>query len=191
MKIVVSFLIAIATGFGLMQNSAADDLALRQSVLQHLAQQTQRRFHFVQEKHIAVLKKPLISEGELTLDNNTVIWDIRKPFVTLYTLTPDAIREKTAQGEQIIPIGQNPLAAALTQAMTATLSGQWRDNNTQASIRASGQLQAWQLDITPTAPALQPLIRSMAVSGSNGNIQRIAITESNGDSTIIYLQAHQ
>lgn len=180
------FLILLAAPY---HAAHADDTALRDSILSQLSKQKNRHFHFVQEKKLAVLDKPLITEGELLLDEQqTVTWDIQKPFALRYVLTPNSIREIDAQGERTLQTGQNPLATALTQAMTTTFSGQWRDNNTLASVTATGNTQQWQLHITPQSAELQPLIKTMVVNGEHGSITTVTIAESNGDSTVIHLQ---
>jgi hypothetical protein len=169
--------------------SYADDTHLRDQIMASLGKQTQKHFHFVQEKKLAILDKPLITEGELLLDkNNVVTWDIQKPYSLRYVLTPDTIREIDAQGERTLQTGQNPIAAALTQAMASTFSGQWQDKNELATIVATGTLDNWQLLITPQATELKPLIKTLSVTGSNGDIASIVIAESNGDSTTIHLK---
>ena len=177
---------------------ADPNIALRDAVLSGLTHNTQQHFLFVQEKKLAILDKPLITEGELLLDNSlnqqqTVTWDIQKPYVLRYVLTADSIRESDAQGERTVPMSQNPIAAALTQAMTATFSGQWKadavsNGDTLTSIIASGTLAAWQLHITPNADVLKPLITSIDVKGSDKTITTVVIAETNGDSTVIHLQ---
>mgnify|MGYP003559016704 FL=1 len=93
----------------------ADNNQLREQILANLAKQSQKHFHFVQEKKLAMLDKPLMTEGELLLDkDNTVTWDIQKPYTLRYILTSDTIREIDAQGERALQTGQNPIAAAMT-----------------------------------------------------------------------------
>jgi len=175
------------------------DMTLRDAVLSGLTHNTQQHFLFVQEKKLAILEKPLITEGELLLDNSgnkqqTVTWDIQKPYVLRYVLTADSICESDAQGERTVLMSQNPIAAALTQAMTATFSGQWKEDalsknsETLANITATGTLAAWQLHITPNAEVLKPLITSIDVKGADKTITAVSIAEANGDSTVIHLQ---
>lgn len=170
--------------------SYAGDTHLRDQIMANLGKQTKKHFHFVQEKKLAILDKPLITEGELLLDkNNVVTWDIQKPYSLRYILTPDTIREIDTQGERTLQTGQNPIAAALTQAMASTFSGQWQDENELATIAATGTLDNWQLLITPQAAELKPLIKTLFVTGSDSNIASVVIAESNGDTTTIHLQA--
>lgn len=189
MRIFILLISYLISNIFLCNMALADDSQLREQILASLAKQPQKHFHFVQEKKLAMLDKPLMTEGELLLDNNkTVTWDIQKPYVLRYILTPETIREIDAQGERTLQIGQNPIAAAMTQAMSSTFSGQWQDKQSLASIVAAGKLSDWQLLITPQAAELQPLIKTLAVTGKDGVIASIVIAESNGDSTTIHLQ---
>lgn len=186
----ISHLSMICVCLGLPYSQAfADNTALRDSILLNLAKQKNRHFHFVQEKKLAVLDKPLITEGELILDEQqNVTWDIQKPFALRYVLTPDSIREIDAQGERTVQTGQNPLAAALTQAMAATFSGQWHDDSALATVTASGDAQQWQLHITPRSTELKTLIQTMTVDGTQHAITAVTILESNGDRAVIHLR---
>ena len=172
----------------------AADSPLREQILANLAGQTQKHFYFVQEKKLSMLDKPLVTEGELQINQNpdgqehTIIWDIQKPYALRYILTRNTIREIDTQGERTLQVGQNPIAAALTQSMTATFSGQWTDNDTLAAVTATGALADWQLLVKPLSADLQPLIKTIAVTGHEGMINTVVIAESNGDSTTIHLK---
>lgn len=162
--------------------------ALREHILATLASQPLRGFHFVQEKKLAILSKPLISEGELRFSQNqTVIWDIHQPYALRYELSHEQVRESGPQGERVLPIGQNPVAAALAQVMAATFSGQWQHSGHLASVTATGEPGKWQLQITPHSEELQALVSSIVVNGHEGLIERIVITEKNGDTATIRL----
>lgn len=161
---------------------------LRQSLMQALSQQPLRHFRFVQEKKLAMLGKPLITEGELQLGiDQTVTWDIRKPYQLRYVITQDRIREIDDKGERVLMTGQNPLATALNQAMTATFSGQWQEAEAVAAVTVSGNPDDWQLHVTPLTTELQGLIASITVSGHQNQIDSVVIAEQNGDSATIRL----
>ena len=49
-------------------------------------------------------------------------------------------------------------------------------------------LADWQLLVTPLSADLQPLIKTIAVTGHEGVINTVVIAESNGDSTTIHLK---
>lgn len=184
----LSRLTPILPFFIVLSFTAHADDALQQQVLEQLASSPDKHFSFRQEKKLAVLQQPLITEGELHIDPaHKITWDIRKPYVLRYELTPEYIREIGAEGEKLLKPGQNPIAAALTQTMAATLSGNWTDSHAQAHLQAEGSIAHWQLTITPTADALKPLITLIHVQGAAEYIERILITETNGDSTAIQL----
>jgi hypothetical protein len=163
---------------------------LQARILQQLANQSQKKFHFLQEKKLAILSKPLVTEGELLLkENDTLIWDIQQPYAIRYELHPGLIKEMDANGERTMPTGSNPLAAALTQVMVAAFSGHWENRNDLAKVSAYGTETAWELEIIPYSIDLQKLIQGITVNGSNSNIHQINILEINHDSTVIHLTA--
>ncbi|HQQ62829.1 MAG TPA: outer membrane lipoprotein carrier protein LolA [Pseudomonadales bacterium] len=169
---------------------AGGDGVLREQVLTALAKQPQKHFHFVQEKKLAVLDKPLVTEGELQIaGEQDVIWDIRKPYAIRYDIHGGKIRETDDSGEHVTDANSNPLAAALQEAMGAALSGHWQNREDLASVAASGTLASWQLHITPRNADLQKLVQTIDVDGDNGVIHQVLIHESNGDTTVIHLQA--
>lgn len=173
--------------FALPLSLQADE-SLRDSILAGLAAQPQKHFSFVQEKKLAMLEKPLVTEGELLIAaDRHVTWDIRKPYVMRYEISGDTIREIDANGERVIQTGGNPLVAALSEAMAAAFSGQWQGKERLASVTADGKSDNWQLHIKPQSSDLQKLVSSIDVQGVQQTISTVQIRESNGDSTLIRL----
>ncbi len=169
--------------------SVQADENLRASILAGLAAQPQKHFSFVQEKKLAMLEKPLVTEGELRIAaDRHVTWDIHKPYVMRYEISGDTIREIDANGERTIQTGGNPLAAALSEAMAAAFSGQWQGKERLASVTADGKTDNWQLHIQPHSADLQKLVSSIDVQGAQQTITTVQIRESNGDSTLIRLR---
>jgi len=185
------FTLGLMLAFPLYAEEAKkNNSALQENILQLLVSQPQKKFHFVQEKKLAMLNKPLITEGELLLkEDNVVIWDIQKPYAIRYELHRNFIKETDANGERTISPGTNPLAAALTEAMMAIFSGHWENQENLAHLSADGTIAKWKLDVTPRSTDLQKLIQHITVDGSTNAITQINIIESNNDSTVIHLTA--
>lgn len=171
----------------LLPHAYADD-ALRDRILTELTQHPEKHFRFQQEKKLAVLTQALVTRGVLHTDQQQrIIWEIQEPYTLRYELTRDEIRETDTQGTRSIKPAQNPIAAALTTALSATFTGHWQEQNALTHIEASGNNTQWTLEITPLAEALKPILKSIVVEGSTHTIHRIHITETNGDSTDIQL----
>ena len=170
-------------------NSSNNQTTLDKQILSKLAHQTQTHFHFQQEKKMAMLTKPLITEGELTLQDDTVIWDIQKPYAIRYEIHRDLIKEVDTNGERSMSPSGNPLAAALTEAMLAAFSGHWENKENLAALSANGAITQWTLNITPHSTELKKMIQAIVVEGSENNIHQVSIQESNHDSTVIHLTA--
>jgi hypothetical protein len=196
------FLLLCCTGllvdFSIMSAWADNTSELREQILSSMAKQPNKRFYFRQEKKLAMLQKPLISEGELLVDgSNGVIWDIRKPYVMRYVITDKQIREIDDQGERTIRTADNPVAAALTEAMKTAFSGDWNEKTSGVDITATGTRDSWQLQMLPRTNELKKMVVSIIVDGSSADsasdnsavhVNAVRITESNGDTATIYLQ---
>jgi len=168
-------------------------------VLAALSDHVDKHFYFRQEKKLAILKNPLITDGELFLKESEnpadamVIWDIQHPYKIRYELQQDNIKEidnnidNENNGGRIIPSSSNPLAAALTEAMIAAFSGHWENKENLAIVQAEGSMNDWTLNITPRSSELQKLIKHIVLKGSNNMVKQVNILEQNNDSTTIYL----
>lgn len=169
--------------------SANADDALRDQVLRALSTQPQRHFSFVQEKKLAVLANPLITEGEMLIaGEHDITWDIRKPYVMRYEIHGEHVRETDENGTRVIAIGGNPLASALAEAMATAFSGHWRAQDSITDVHVEGSLQQWQIHITPRKDDFKKIIARIDAEGSAALIHSVKILESNGDSTLIRLQ---
>ena len=80
---------------------------------------------FSQQRKIAILSKPLLSEGQfLYRENAGICWAINKPFPATLVLTESSIIQKSDDGsEQIIDASKNPMIAELTGLFTSIFAG--------------------------------------------------------------------
>ena len=80
---------------------------------------------FSQQRKIAILSKPLLSEGQfLYRENVGICWAINKPFPATLVLTDSAIIQKDDNGsEHIIDASKNPIIAELTGLFSSIFAG--------------------------------------------------------------------
>ncbi len=135
--------------------------------------------NFQQQKHLKVLKKPLISTGSFTYDQNKgVIWKTLTPVESI--LLVNESRLLTEQGEQTVP-------AAFGKVFKAMLGGDLAQLTDGFTITGTDQLTSWQLELTPKDEMLRKVISTMVLSGdtelrgleireTGGNITRISFT---------------
>jgi len=131
---------------------------------------------FQQEKHLKILRKPLISRGTFTYHQTKgVIWKTLTPVPSL--LLVDDIRLLTAQGELAVP-------AAFGKVFKAMLGGDLKQLDDGFSISGTDQKTSWQLELKPKDELLTKIINSIVLSGDN-ELHYLEIRETGGNLTRI------
>ena len=131
---------------------------------------------FQQEKHLKILRKPLISRGTFTYHQTKgVIWKTLTPVPSL--LLVDDIRLLTAQGELAVP-------AAFGKVFKAMLGGDLKQLADGFSISGTDQKTSWQLELKPKDELLTKIINSIVLSGDN-ELRLLEIKEDGGNITLI------
>jgi len=136
--------------------------------------------HFRQEKHLKILRKPLISTGAFTYHQSKgVIWKTLTPVISV--LLVNRSRLLTAQGEQAVP-------AAFGEIFNALLGGDLKRLSEGFVISVADQQPVWRIELTPKDQLLKKIINSMVLSGDNelrsldiheagGNVARIELSQ--------------
>ncbi|MBL6987311.1 MAG: outer membrane lipoprotein carrier protein LolA [Methylobacter sp.] len=135
---------------------------------------TQGDFH--QQKHLKVLRKPLISTGSFTYHQSKgVIWKTLTPVVSLLLVNESKLL--TGQGEQAVPV-------AFGKVFKAMLGGDLSALSDGFSVIGTDQKTSWQLALTPKDELLKLIISTMQLSGDT-ELRRLEIRETGGNVTTI------
>ncbi|HEX4447499.1 MAG TPA: outer membrane lipoprotein carrier protein LolA [Polyangiaceae bacterium] len=148
------------------------------------------RFH--EEKHIAMLAQPLVSEG--------TVHYAPPGKIARHTLTPSAssvvldgttLRFGDATSERSIDTGTSPIVRAFVDSFLAVLAGDRAalersfvlDFHTPAGGQGGSQ-QKWELGLTPRDASLAHIIREIRFSGDGLVLSQMRIREATGDEGI-------
>jgi outer membrane lipoprotein-sorting protein len=142
---------------------------------------------FAEEKHIALLAKPLVSSGRLYFARpGLLLRQVETPRASQVIITPDELRMHDADGDQIIDLRARkdvqPFIASLTWLFAgdrAALEGVYL----LRFDRASGS-EPWRLTLTPKAGPIARLIQYIRVIGSGLAVARVEVRETSGDETV-------
>lgn len=165
-------------------NAAQDDLASRLS--RRLEQRPVLRAEFVQEKHMAAFRKPLVTRGRLSVVRGQgVLWMIESPLNLTYVLTDDRIVEIGEDGKAQSRAAQDVQGLAqVGRIFRGLLSGQTATLKEVFDLTMEGSLEAWQLVLTPKPGPLGQYLRQIQLQGGR-YVDRIRIEEARGDTTTI------
>jgi len=131
---------------------------------------------FQQEKHLKILRKPLLSTGTFTYHQSKgVIWKTLIPIPSL--LLVNESRLLTGQGEQAVP-------AAFGKVFKAMLGGELNRLAEGFTITGEEQQTAWQLQLKPKDELLQKIINTIVLTGDT-ELRRLEIQETGGNLTRI------
>jgi hypothetical protein len=167
LKILLVFLLLSSHGY------ADDALAV---ISARLVRAPLTQGNFQQEKHLKILRKPLLSTGTFTYHQNQgVIWKTLTPMPSLLLLNDTHLL--TGQGEQTVP-------AAFGSLFKALLGGELQRLKDGFDITGKQQKSGWQLQLIPKDAVLKKVISTILLAGDT-EVRLLELQEANGNLTRI------
>lgn len=187
-----SLLLCALCSILLSQRVAASESDTLSNIGKQIEQHEVVRADFVQTKHMAALKRPLITHGKLLYSRaHGILWQIEKPFRTTYVLGESKIVEISADGvRKERGLSDIPALAQIGRVFRAMLGANTEavKNNFDASVQ--GDSSKWQIQLLPNQSQLKQYLVQLTLNGSHF-VERIEIAETNGDTTRILLKNSQ
>lgn len=147
------------------------------------------RGRFVQHKHLADLKQPLVSRGHYVVArDHGLLWQVEKPVDSTLVITPDALTERS-QGRQTSRISaeQQPALGAVASVLLAVFQGNTKQLSRYFDIQRSGDDDTEiALTLTPKTDAVKNFISRLELSGDR-SVRHIRIDQPGGDYSVIDL----
>lgn len=179
-----SLLMACGLLGGLGQAWAADAGAgLTGQIIAHLGQVPARTQFFHEQKDIAALTHPLLSNGVLVfhrpayLEKNT-----QAPRPEILVIDGDMVSiQRGGGGVRHVALAQNPALALLAATLRAPLEGDLPTLAQDYAVTAQGDLGAWTLSMTPVSDQARHLVHLVVLTGRNNAIDSLRIVQANGD----------
>ena len=143
---------------------------------------------FAEEKRIGVLRRPLISSGQLIfIPERGLYRHLQQPFSQELLMTSKAIQQRNTRGQtETISLKALPVAQAFVNAFLSLFSGSWTTLHSHFHVYFSQPEQPgqhWQLGLKPTNPALTRLISCLIVGGQHTRLSDVWVQEASGDIT--------
>lgn len=145
--------------------------------------------HFVQEKQLRVLKRPIRTEGLLLYRRDAgVCWHTRLPVVSTLVLGEQQLRQINGDDELVLKAEQQPALFGFTRLFFAALSGRVDTLSEHFQARVEGDENHWRLDLIPRDALLKKFIESMHLEGGD-RVERVRVAGYDGDMTRIEFSA--
>jgi outer membrane lipoprotein-sorting protein len=182
MRIALSLLLAAAA-----LPAAAQALAPAE-LMQALAAVASSSATFVETKHSALLKEPLVTRGTLAWRRPASLEKhVQQPYDERIALEGDklTIENRARKRKLTTSVSGTPQLAALAEGIRAVRAGDLATLERHFEVRVEGRRDAWSLSLKPSAEEIARFLGGIVVSGAGGRIARVEVQEPGGDRSVM------
>lgn len=194
---VLSVLLALlALAFGGMATRARSSVGWHcreglDGLLVRLSKVRATRAQFHEEKHIALLGAPLISEGTVYFAAPDILLrDQRAPVRAAMLLEGDTVHFLDESGRRSINLARWEAAQGLVSGYIKVLQGDASGLRRHYHTKFSCDGDDWTLELLPRSSALKKLLRSMRLQGSRTRLTHSEMLDAYGDRTSTAFSGH-
>jgi len=172
-----------ATALAIAFAMAGPALALEPGeVLAGLARVERSDATFEETRHIAALTAPVVRRGTLRyVRPSDLEMVVQTPVPERVRVSGTTLTIEGRNGVREVRLGDMPAIAGWVESVRATLAGDVPALGRHFTVRASGDISRWQLDLTPLSTELAAFVTRVTISGANAQIGRIDVIEASGD----------
>jgi hypothetical protein len=173
-----------ATALAIAFAMAGPALALEPGeILAGLARVERSDATFEETRHIAALTAPVdpARDAALRAARPTSRWWCRRRWRSACRVSGTTLTIEGRNGVREVRLGDMPAIAGWVESVRATLAGDAPALGRHFTVRASGDISRWQLDLTPLSTELAAFVTRVTISGANAQIGRIDVIERRGD----------
>jgi hypothetical protein len=168
---------------------AGDQVELKK-VMNGIASGLRPRVAFVEEKRSALLKRPIVIEGELLFEPPDMLQRlVFTPNEEKLLIEGDNLSlVRPGRELQTLDLRNEPAVYALVEAFRGALSGDLERLKRHYSVAFSGAEADWRLELVPRLDSMAKAVKVMQIKGHEAGIDTITIRRTDGDSTITRLR---
>jgi hypothetical protein len=160
--------------------SSLDDLLTRFAKLRGLSAR------YREEKRIALLKRPLLSEGTIHFAAPDLLArHVERPEPVTLLLAGETLRVADASGTRRIDLQASPVVRHFVLTFVHVLGGDRAALERLYELRFALADGGWRLELTPRQPDLAKLIRGATLLGKSAVIEQMSLHEQSGDTTLL------
>jgi hypothetical protein len=157
------------------------------ALAQQLNLQLDTRGQFIQRRHLQVLKKPLLSQGQFIFSPaQGLVWQQQRPFSTLMVLKDQQLIQQNSQGkvQQLnAAVSGNPIAQQLPRLLQAIMAGDIDALSADFALFMPAEPPknaSWQLGLQAKDPQVQASMGNITLSGDT-QLRSLIMTSSQAD----------
>jgi outer membrane lipoprotein-sorting protein len=157
-----------------------------ESVLAGFARVEALSAHFREEKRMALLTVPLVSEGDLYYQKPRLLArHTRTPSPASLVLSGDQLSFGDAQRKESMGVDGHPAVRVLVDTFVSVLAGDTKKLKDMANVQLErvGE-RGFRILVTPKDPSVLKLVKSMSFEGEGSVLTRMELVDSNGDRSV-------
>lgn len=146
---------------------------------------------FREQKQLALLKAPLVSEGHLYYKRAGYLARLtEKPSVSGVRITPGSLEVNSGQGYQRVDLTGRPDIKLFVESFAKVLAGDYNALASLYEISFSPKTaeSGWSLVLKPKSGNLVHLVKSLELRGQGFEVRELKILETKGDTSTTQLE---
>jgi hypothetical protein len=177
---------APAAATNTVPRAAAGDL---DTVMSLLAQRRHGKAEFIEQKFLAILDHPVESSGELLydapdhLEKRTLL-----PRAETLVLAGSMLTTERGGHTRVLDLHRYPQIQPFVESIRATLAGDRDALERVFHVEFAGTVRRWSLTLTPLDRQLQRTIRHVQIDGSQDQLLRVEVRQTDGDRSLMTLR---
>jgi len=156
-------------------------------LMQMLADVSSSRVQFIETRHSALFKKPMVTSGRLVYRRpDRLEKHVQSPFVesTIIEGNRVSISRAGADADRMATLPASGPAQALIGGLRATLAGDLAALERHFVVDVAGTRGDWTMTLTPREPALAAAVVRVEFAGQGNRLRRVEVSEAGGDRTV-------
>jgi Outer membrane lipoprotein carrier protein LolA-like len=159
------------------------------AVMSLLAQRQHGRVEFVEQKFLSILDHPIESSGELLydapdhLEKRTLL-----PRAETLVLDGSVLTMERGGHARVLDLHRYPQIQPFVESIRATLAGDRGALERVFRVEFAGGVRRWSLTLAPLDRQLQRTIKQVQIDGSQDQLQRVEIRQTDGDRSLMTLR---
>jgi outer membrane lipoprotein-sorting protein len=142
------------------------------------------RARYVEEKRIALLKRPLRSEGTVAFAApSLLVRRVEKPEPATLLLDGEVLTVADASGQRRIDLGESALVKHFVLTFVHVLHGDRAALERAYTLSFEATATGWKLQLTPKTAELRRFVAHAVLEGHGVIVDRMTLEEDNGDVT--------
>ena len=188
-RIVALLLVAmVAAPCGAIAPAAEGDARL-DALMSALAQRRHGHATFIEHQYLAIIKRPLVSSGELyydapgRLEKRTLA---PKPGSLL--LDAGTVTVTLGKRTHALSLHDYPQLASLLESIRATLAGDRTALEQQFTLSPQFAGDDWTLGLVPRDAAVATIVARIRIAGVGDSVQEVEVRRADGDRSVMTIQ---